>query len=99
MRPGWDADNRTAAEHYILIRLLRHDDGLRGVAHVVSGYYWPLGYYLAKKTEIYQTLSGRKTSAASLVQLEWGTIAWSDAFDANTNKQISLEPGDDCGCP
>jgi hypothetical protein len=73
----FDANNRTAAEHYIFGRFLA--SGGMGTAaknaYLITGGYWALGYQIAKKIGFYPT-----SSPASSVQLYWGSVANTDAI-------------------
>ena len=93
-----DADNRTAAEHYIFVRLMRSDAEAPGYVNAFTGFFAPGGYYVAKKTHAWQFLTGRNTSPASLEQAFWGVAAWWDSFRDNFNKFIDVTPGQNCGC-
>jgi RHS repeat-associated protein len=85
MRPGWDADNRTAAEHYIFGRYLASEEwainegsGMASAAYISTGAAWGPVYQAAKYTGIWQKFRGQ-TSPASLNQLKWEQAAWWDS--------------------
>ena len=98
MAPGPDADNRTAAEHYIFARYMRDSGGAAGTLHAATGALWAGWYFSAKYVGLWDAASGKKTSPASTIQKDWGDRAWWDSFPDNLDKTIPINPGDDCGC-
>jgi len=93
-----DADNRTAAEHYIFVRDMRYDGGAKGYLNAWLGWAAPSIYFWAKATHIWQVMMDRKTSPASSTQARWGAKAWWDSFDDNFNQFSSFAPNNSCGC-
>jgi hypothetical protein len=87
-----DADDRTAAEHYIFGRYLASGGlgvGTR-IAYVLSGSYWAFGYEAAKASGFYPN-----ASPSSYAQLYWGEKAYTDAV--GLTETFTGSPGN-CGC-
>jgi RHS repeat-associated protein len=87
-----DADNRTAAEHYIFGRYLKNGDAgiATAAAYVVSGGYWGFGYQGAKMAGLFP-----HASPPSYAQLYWEEKAYTDAIGLTGT--FSGSPGK-CGC-
>jgi len=87
-----DADNRTAAEHYIFGRAM----GNGNVGLPVMGVYLLAGNYSAVYWQGKKSLGlAPKSSKASINQAYWETVAWTDAWGAT--KYFNGEPGK-CSC-
>jgi uncharacterized protein RhaS with RHS repeats len=85
-----DADNRTAAEHYIFGRYLASGgQGLVAqVAYLASGSSWGMLYQGAKAAGLYP-----KASAASLHQLVWEEMAYMDSTNPAGPSGFTGSPG------
>ena len=87
-----DADNRTAAEHYIFGRYLGSGGAgaAAATAYLATGAYWGFGYQGAKMAGLYPN-----ASPPSYAQLYWEEKAYTDAI--SLTRTFSGSPGK-CGC-
>ena len=87
-----DADNRTAAEHYIFGRSLGNGDAGLSVAtaYWTTGAYWVFAYQGAKMLGFYPN-----ASSPSYAQLYWEAKTYTDTLDITD--VFSGKPRE-CGC-
>ncbi len=89
----FDADNRTAAEHYIFGRFMGSGEAniIGTVAYLFSGGYWGFGYQAAKQFGLYPSASN-----PSYAQLYWEEKAYTDTL--GISNMFGGRPGSSCGC-
>jgi hypothetical protein len=99
MRSGWDADNRTAAEHYLFGRSMGNGDGgstLRA-AYMATGWAWATGYQGWKAVGGGSLVGGGgDASPPSMDQWQWGNAGWYDSWDPRSPFYVP-KPFGSCG--